>query len=101
MNTRSGKHGFEERLRQQVQELLAHNGVDESTLPDSYEDLVDGLFEYVKAETRRSYINGLQGRQSRPQRPGRDTRFDIQGKPSAMHAGVMQRARGGSEYGPE
>ncbi len=90
MNAGSMKLTYEQRLYGDVQSVLDQHGIDASTHPDSYAGLVQALVQFIKAETRRSYINGLQG--GRQPRPGRDTRFDIQGKPSAMHAGVLHRA---------
>jgi len=85
------KLSYEQRLYGDVQSVLDNNGVDVSTHPDNYAELVEALVRFIKAETRRSYMNGLKGHQTRAPRPGRDTRFDIQGKPSAVHAGVLKR----------
>lgn len=87
------KLSYEQRLYGDVQSVLDNNGVDASTHPDNYAELVEALVRFIKAETRRSYMNGLKGHQTRAPRPSRDTRFDIQGKPSAVHAGVLQAAR--------
>ena len=61
MNTQTSKQPkltYEERLSQDLQEILADNGIDASTLPDNYANLVRGLSVYVKEETRRSFVNG-------------------------------------------
>ena len=79
---------YEERLSVDIQTILADGGIDASTHPDEYAQLVRGLQDYVRAETRRSFVNGRKAA-GQPQTAARRGRFDIQGKPSAKRAGKL------------
>ena len=94
MNTPTSKQQkltYEQRLSQDLQEILADNGVDASTHPDNYANLVRGLSVYVKEETRRSFVNGRNSTGANREDPKarHESRFQYMGKPSAYRAGKL------------
>ena len=57
----------------------------------STSELVDSLSEYIDGEVRKAYGRGLQAGQQ-PQ-PTTETRYEVQGKPTAIQAGKIKRVQ--------
>ena len=94
MNTPTSKQPkltYEQRLSQDLQEILADNGIDASTHPNHYANLVRGLSMYIKEETRRSFVNGRNSTGANREDPKarHESRFQYMGKPSAYRAGKL------------